>query len=98
MNDREFDRKHLRFDRGETEKERERIASIDRSILRTWSMGSITAHSAMERMKANNHWDQELSDEGFIQLAHSLGFWQCSNLPEWVRNMTDKQKRDAGIL
>ena len=86
MNEREFDRKKLRFEQGDSESERERIAAIDRSILRTWATGSITTHSAMERMKLNNHWDQELTDEGFTELAHSMGYWRPGKLPEWMRS------------
>lgn len=86
MNEREFDRKKLRFDRGNSETEREQIAGIDRSIFRTWASGSITAHSAMIRMMSNNHWLQELTDDGFIELAHSLGYWRPGKLPEWMRS------------
>ena len=86
MNEREFDRKKLRFEQGDSESERERIAAIDRSILRTWATGSITTHSAMMRMMSNNHWNQELTDDGFIELAHSMGYWQIRNLPEWMRS------------
>ena len=32
------------------------------------------------------NWLQELTDDGFIELAHSLGYWRPGKLPEWMRS------------
>lgn len=98
MNERKFDRKKLRFEQGDSESERERIAANDRGILRDWAIGSVSTRSAMLQMMANNHWQQELTNDGFIELANSLGWWQIGKLPDWLRYMTEKQKRNMGIL
>lgn len=47
----------------------------DCAVLENWRRGVITPETAKDRLCKNNGWEQ-ITVEEFIELAHSLGYWE----------------------